>query len=42
MRGTGLPQRIGHEALHILDFDQQPHSIHRANAGDRLEGVIAG
>jgi hypothetical protein len=42
MNQAKLAVRLGHKAVHILDFGQQAGGIHRANAGDRLEVVIAG
>jgi hypothetical protein len=41
MNQARLAVSVGHKPLHILDFGQQPGGIHRANAGDRVEVVIA-
>jgi hypothetical protein len=41
MNEAGLAIRFGYKPVHILDFSQQPGGIHRANAGDRLEVLIA-
>jgi hypothetical protein len=42
MNHPRLAIRLGHEAVHILDFGQQPGGIDRANTRDRSEMGITG